>query len=264
MAQREMSLVRVETEAPATETSGVWPVSKGDQSHSMAFAVHDAKNMLGALHANVHWLRSTLDSPGSRSDAVEVIGDMEACCERLSNLLCQALLVSRGPELEISPSRVNVSALVNNAVRQVRKQAQLRGVTVCARSGADVLTMIDALLVSRVLDNLLSNAVTHSSDGGRVSIEFDMVEDCVVFVVADEGPGIPDDVRERLFEPYVTERRRAVPETSMHVGLGLAFCKAVARAHGGDIAYTNRPSGGAEFVVSIPWVRPNPLSRIPR
>jgi signal transduction histidine kinase len=264
MAQRELDLVMME-EAPGAQTSGVWAVSGGDQSGSMAFAVHDAKNMLGALQANVHWLRSNFEEdPSSREEVVQAIEDMDTCCQRLATLLCQALLAARGQQLSTNPSRVHVGALVGHAVHQVKKQALSRGVDVRAAVRADVITMMDGLLVSRLLDNLLNNAISYSRPGCSVVMEYGTDGNDVYFAVSDEGPGISDAVRDRLFEPFVTEKRPTLPEAGFHAGLGLAFCKAVARAHGGDITYTNRASGGAMFVVRLPWIRPNRLSMVPR
>jgi signal transduction histidine kinase len=231
----------------------------------MAFAVHDGKNMLGALQANVHWLKSVLESgPLSREEVGQAIDDMDTCCDRLSTLLCQALLAARGQKVTPKPSRVHVGALVGHAVQQVRKRAQARGVDVRTTVKGDALAVMDGLLVSRVLDNLLDNALSYSEAGGAVLLEYGTEGDEVYFVVSDQGPGISDGMRERLFEPFVTEKRPTLPETGSHVGLGLAFCKAVAHAHGGEITYTNASSGGAKFTVRLPWLRVSRLSMVPR
>ena len=98
MAQRDIGLVLTEGEPSSGQASGVWPLKvDADQGESLAFAVHDAKNMLGALQANVHWLRSNLEStPASPEEIAQAIEDMDTCCQRLANLLCQALLAGRG------------------------------------------------------------------------------------------------------------------------------------------------------------------------
>ncbi len=263
MAQREVDLVQMATVADP-QTSGVWPIPWNDQGEAMAYAVHDAKNMLGALQANVHWLRSNFESsPAAREEIAQAIEDMNICCQRLAMLLYQALQ-ARGQRLEVSPSRVHAGALVAHAVHQVRKQAEARGVRVHPTVRADVVAVMDGLLVSRVLDNLLNNAVSYAPDGSSVIIEYGTDGNDVFFRVSDEGPGIASSVTERLFEPFVTETRPTLADANIHVGLGLAFCKSVARAHGGDITYTNRDSGGAAFTVMIPWVKPSHLSMVPR
>jgi signal transduction histidine kinase len=266
MAQRDIGLVLTEGEPSSGQASGVWPLKvDADQSESLAFAVHDAKNMLGALQANVHWLRSNLEStPASPEEIAQAIEDMDTCCQRLANLLCQALLAGRGQKVQPNPSRVHLGALVGHAVHQVKKQAQARGVEVSASAKADVITMVDGLLVSRLLDNLLSNAVGFSQGGSAVVVEYGTENNDVFLAVSDQGPGIAEGVQDRLFEPFVTGPRSSARDDGLHLGLGLAFCRSVARAHGGDITYTNRASGGATFIVRLPWIRPTRLSMVPR
>lgn len=264
MAQRDINVVEYQEESEP-QVSGVWAVPLGDQGESMAFAVHDAKNMLGALQANVHWLRSNFESsPSCREQIAEAIDDMNTCCERLSTILYQALHTGRGRTLQASPDRVHLGALVGNAMHQVKKHAQSLGVEIRAVVRADVVTVLDRLLVSRVLDNLLDNAIGHSRPGSVVVVEYGIEDNQIFLTVSDEGPGVSDEMRERLFEPFATDTRGSVSAANHHVGLGLAFCKAVARAHGGDITYTDRPSGGAAFTVILPWIKPSRLSRVPR
>jgi signal transduction histidine kinase len=264
MAQREMNVVRYEEETEP-QMSGVWAVPGDDQGESMAFAVHDAKNMLGALQANVHWLRSNFESsPSCREQIAEAIEDMNTCCERLATLLYQALHAGRGQKVQATPSRVHFGALVGNAMHQVKKQAAALGVEVRVVVRSDVVTLVDGLLISRLLDNLLDNAISYSRPGSVVLVEYGTENNQVFLAVSDEGPGVSDAVRERMFEPFVTETRTAVSAANLHVGLGLAFCKTVARAHGGDITYTDRVSGGATFTVMLPWIKPNHLSMVPR
>ena len=267
MAQRDMNLV-LEEDPSSNQASGVWSVRGNDQGESMAFAVHDAKNMLGALQANVHWLRESMQSAPASSpeDIAQAIDDMDTCCQRLATLLSQALMAAKGQKISANPSRVHVGALVGHAIHQVRKQAEARRVEVRTSVRADVVTMLDGLLVARVLDNLLNNAISYSRPGSAVVIEYGTENNDVYFAVSDEGPGISEALRERIFEPFVTETRPTLPAgaPAFHAGLGLAFCKAVARAHGGDITHTNRASGGAMFVVTIPWARSNRLSMVPR
>jgi K+-sensing histidine kinase KdpD len=264
MAQREMNVVQSEEESEP-QMSGVWAVPGDDQGESMAFAVHDAKNMLGALQANVHWLRSNFESsPSRREQIAEAIEDMNTCCERLATLLYQALHAGRGQQVKATPSRVHFGALVANAMHQVKKQALSLGVEVRAVVRTDIVAMLDGLLISRLLDNLLDNAIGYSRPGSAVLVEYGTENNQVFLAVSDEGPGVSDGIRERLFAPFVTETRATVSSSNPHVGLGLAFCRAVARAHGGDITYTDRASGGTTFTVMLPWIKPTHLSMVPR
>lgn len=102
--------------------------------------------------------------------------------------------------------------------------------------------------VARMLDNLIGNAVTY---GRSALVCLTMEKDSAVIEVLDEGPGIPAPLLERVFEPFF----RLEPSRSRHtggMGLGLASARAVARAHGGDLALSNRPEGGLRAKIILP------------
>ena len=109
-------------------------------------------------------------------------------------------------------------------------------------AGAPDAWSLDANRMTQVLTNLLENAVQAgapvrarvASEGGRL-----------VFEVRDSGPGVPEDERERIFEPFYTKRVRGT-------GLGLAVAKRVVELHRGTISVANAPGGGAVFRVALP------------
>lgn len=229
-------------------TSGVWPLPARPGYETMTFAVHDAKNLLGALRANIEWLRSTGPSRDERPDVVEALEDIDVCCQRLTGLLGEALLAARGAPLEVNLAPVHMSTLVGCAVDLVRKRADAREIRLKVSGPDDLVVKIDRSLISRVLDNLLDNAIRCSRRYGTVIVGHGVRDGQLVVSVSDEGPGVPDDQRDRIFEPFVTA---AASDWSGHVGLGLAFCRAVARAHHGSIEVHDRPSGGAMFVMTL-------------
>jgi two-component system sensor histidine kinase KdpD len=112
------------------------------------------------------------------------------------------------------------------------------------------LVEFDAVLIERVLVNLLENAGKYGAPpivvGARVT------PDTLVLTVRDHGPGLPDSLKGReqtLFDKFT---RGQAESATPGVGLGLAICKAVVSAHGGDIAAANASDGGAEFSVTLP------------
>lgn len=105
----------------------------------------------------------------------------------------------------------------------------------------------DTEQIYRALDNLILNAIENTPTGGMIEVQAQHRDDTLVFCVRDSGPGVPLDIRERLFDPFVTGR-------SGGTGLGLAFVRDIARAHGGE-ARLVPTSQGAEFEIEIPWSR---------
>ncbi len=104
--------------------------------------------------------------------------------------------------------------------------------------------------LTQVFENLMANAVSFSPPKGAVDIHLQIVGAEVKVVVSDEGPGIPDEHRSRIFSRFFSYR----PENddSGHTGLGLAIAKAIVDGYGGRITFGNRAGGGAEFVVTLP------------
>ncbi len=108
---------------------------------------------------------------------------------------------------------------------------------------------IDADMITRVLVNLIENAVKHTPAGGRVTLRVRAKHDVVVFTVSDTGPGIPANHMKEIFDKYYRIRHADAPPG---VGLGLAFCRLAVEAHGGQIWVENQPDRGAIFIFTLP------------
>ena len=115
------------------------------------------------------------------------------------------------------------------------------------------LLRFDAVLIERVLANLLENAAKYTPVGSAISIGAAAAPASVEVWVADEGPGLPPGREERLFEKFERGRKESA---TPGVGLGLAICRAIVAAHGGTIRGETRPEGGARFVFTLPRGEP--------
>jgi two-component system sensor histidine kinase KdpD len=125
------------------------------------------------------------------------------------------------------------------------------------------LVNIDSVLMERVIYNLLENTVKYTPAGSLVEIGAQVGESTVEVWVDDNGPGLPEGKEEVIFKKF----ERGQPEGATRgVGLGLAICRAIVEAHGGEIHAENRPQGGARFTFSLPKGNPPPLDveEIPR
>jgi two-component system sensor histidine kinase KdpD len=111
------------------------------------------------------------------------------------------------------------------------------------------LVRFDALLIERVLVNLLENASKYTPPGSHVVLSADVVADHLRVSVSDDGPGLPPGREESLFQKFTRgERESATPG----VGLGLAICRAIIESHHGTIVGVNRPGGGVTFSFMLP------------
>ncbi len=104
--------------------------------------------------------------------------------------------------------------------------------------------------LTQVFENLLANAVSFSPPGGEINVHVQNIGDGVEIVVSDDGPGIPEAHRSRIFSRFFSYR----PENDDdgHTGLGLAIVKAIVDGYGGRIQLNNRAEGGVECVVNLP------------
>lgn len=111
------------------------------------------------------------------------------------------------------------------------------------------LLEFDAVLIERVLCNLLENAAKYTPPGTPIAIEAHSETDFVVISVDDHGPGLPSGREAALFDKFERGRRE---NATAGVGLGLAICRAIVQAHGGSISARTRAQGGASFTFSLP------------
>lgn len=210
---------------------------------------HDLRNMLTSAHLISDRL-SMVDDPTVKRFAPKLIGSLDRAIAFLSQTL------KFGKALEPPPSReiVNLHALAEDVIEGAVVQASSR-IVLFNRVPADVTADADREQLNRVLTNIVRNAVqaieaaqqdaTQSSEG-EIVIEARRDEACTTIDVRDNGPGVPEAVRGRLFEAFQSAARPG------GTGLGLAIAGELVRAHGGSIALAKTGSAGTVFRVSIP------------
>ena len=115
------------------------------------------------------------------------------------------------------------------------------------------LLRFDAILLERVLCNLLENAAKYAPPGARVDISAALHGACAVLTVADDGPGIAPGREDEMFEKFTRGERESARSG---VGLGLAICRTIVEAHGGKIRYASSTLGGAAFIITLPLGHP--------
>ncbi|HJS36711.1 MAG TPA: ATP-binding protein, partial [Burkholderiales bacterium] len=170
--------------------------------------------------------------------------------DRTVHLAEQMLAYSRAasPGEAARAERVALGTLVAEAADAVQPRAAERKVTI-HRSGADATVRGERHKLASLVTNLLDNAVRYGPAGGRVAIEVQRAGDTVILAVEDEGPGIPPELRERVFESYYRIPGSAGPGS----GLGLAIVREIAGAHGARVAIEDGARGkGQRVVVRFP------------
>lgn len=215
-----------------------------------AFLVHDLKNPVNAmdLHAQL-LLRDTSLSARARDSAAQIRHE----ARQLNRMLMNLLDVSKADEGKLTAKVADIdwAALVADVTSELAAGADARKVVLQSNGNASQVRG-DADLLRRVLVNLVENAIRHAPATTVVRITGVASDQGLEISVADSGPGVPAEERERVFEPFVqVEGGPLRPSTRSGRGLGLAFCKKAVEAHGGSIRVEDA-SPGAVFKVNIP------------
>lgn len=209
---------------------------------------HDLKSPLtrirGAAEVTLLTARSAAEYEAMAAGAIEE-------CDRLLGLIDTMLMISRTEAGVEKPARerIDLAALLREAGELFAAAAEDRGVTLETRLPEALAMDGDPRMLRRLLANLLDNAVKYTPAGGRVSVGLTAREGVAEVTVADTGSGIGAADLPRIFERfYRCDQSRSVAGT----GLGLSLARAIARAHGGEIAAASRPGAGSRFTVTLP------------
>jgi two-component system sensor histidine kinase/response regulator len=214
-----------------------------------AFVVHDLKNPVASMDLQAQVLLADRELPQrTRDAALQIRSDARGLMRLILNLL--DISKSEEGKLELKPTSVDLVALSQEIVDAAEVKARAAGVTLDVAISAPVV-MGDADLLRRVLENLLDNALRHTPRDGTVRLTSESGEERVLIRVADTGPGILPEMRERIFDPFVQLDRDHGATTRAGRGLGLTFCRLAVEAHGGRISIDDAQPGSV-FTVSLP------------
>ncbi|MDD5646851.1 MAG: ATP-binding protein, partial [Candidatus Bipolaricaulis sp.] len=178
--------------------------------------------------------------------------------ERMDRYIANILDMARLGEGGVAPARewVPLEEVVGSTLD--RLDTRLIGCDVTLDLPEDLpLAWIDPVLFEHVLANLIENAVKHADRGRSIRISARRELENLVIVVADRGPGIPEGAEQAIFERFY----RGPGARGGGVGLGLAICRVVVKAHGGEITAENRDGGGAAFRITLPLPPEAPTAR---
>jgi two-component system sensor histidine kinase/response regulator len=216
------------------------------------FVIHDLKAPVASMKLHTQLLRrdATL-SPTGRESVAFVDGECDRLLHLILGLLDLARTASAAPQLRVAPT--SLRELVERSVTAFELRAAERDVALHLEApGDDARLHADPELVRRVLDNLLDNALRHASRPGVVRVSLTLLGADYEVSVSDDGPGIPESDRDRVFDPFV----RLPPSSAESRGIGLAFCRQAVEAHGGSIGVGDSRDGGARFWFRLPCARP--------
>ncbi|MBA2809570.1 sensor histidine kinase KdpD [Streptomyces sp. KM273126] len=210
----------------------------------LAAVSHDLRTPLAAIKAAVSSLRSD-DVAWSEEDQAELLEGIEEGADRLDHLVGNLLDMSRLQTGTVTPliREIDLDEVVPMALGGVPEDSVELDVP-------ETLPMVavDAGLLERAVANIVENAVKYSPPGARVLVAASALADRVELRVVDRGPGVPDDAKDRIFEPF---QRHGDAPRGAGVGLGLAVARGFAEAMDGTLNAEDTPGGGLTMVLTL-------------
>lgn len=213
-----------------------------DRMRLLAAISHDLRTPLTTLRLRAEMI----DDPATRERITDTVAELQRMTEAL-------LAFAREEASQEATHTVDLGALVESIVADY----QDLGSAVDVQVSAKLAYPCRPVAMKRALRNIVDNALNY---GARAHVFLDIVEGTPSIRVEDEGPGIPEADRERIFEPFVRLEASRSRETG-GTGLGLAIARAIVRAHGGEITLTNRDEGGLRVTITLPAPAPRAARR---
>lgn len=221
----------------------------------LGMAAHDLRNPLASIRGLSEFLREGAVGPLT-PDQVELVDTIHSASQSMLDMVNELLDVAtiESGELKVAFEPANLVDILGKSVALTNMEAAKKQTRVIFEPHTtSILMLIDAPKMKQVVDNLLSNAVKYSPPGSTVTaiVGLNPEGGSCYFAVRDQGPGIPENERDKLFKDF--SRLSAKPTGGeKSTGLGLAICRKIVEAHRGAIAAENLPGRGCEFRVTLP------------
>ncbi len=225
--------------------------------------VHDLRNPLSNIMNSLDVMQDVIREKDPSISLLELLKIARRSGQRLQQLISSILDMSRLESgqavLETSPT--DLMPVLQDTLEFVEPQAKIREIQLEANLAMQLpMVEIDRDMISRVTLNLLDNAIKFTQMGGQVNLSTRLLKSEVEVIVADNGPGIPTNQLDTIFEKFTRVQNKNGPQGT---GLGLAFCQLAVKAHGGRISVKSQLGHGTIFYFTLPFSQSKQAFRFP-
>jgi PAS domain S-box-containing protein len=227
------------------------------KSGFLAAMSHELRTPLNAIGGYAQLMQEGIAGPVSPQQH-EYLGRIRSSQLHLLGIVNDLLNYGRIDSGEIHYDLIPLSLhdVVGRVIGMVTPQAQRKRLRLEQRPGElEVFALGDQLKTEQIVLNLMSNAVKFTPEEGTVSVSWGLHDGAATIDVRDTGPGVPEDMQDAIFDPFV-QLGRSLTSTQEGAGLGLAISRDLARAMNGDVTVESTPGSGATFTLRLPSARP--------
>ena len=212
---------------------------------------HDLRTPLTSISGNADNLITNykkMDETEIRNTFVDIYDDSMWLINLVENLL--AITKIEGGEINLKRSVELMDDVINEALKYINRKSVEH--TIRVSSDQDfIIAKIDARLIVQVIVNLVDNAIKYTQKGSIIEIHTKKDGENVFVSISDNGPGIPDDQKEHIFDMFYCTPNKA-SDSRRSLGLGLSLCKSIVNVHGGNITVTDNKPCGSVFTFTLP------------
>jgi len=209
---------------------------------------HDVRNPLNAIKLLSSHALDLLDAT-ENEQTTKQIKTIRTEVDRLEDIVSGFLSLAK--EEELSFEATSIDTILGECLRLMKKDAETRGINLVSELRAgDVPLMLDTAKMSRAILNVLINALEACPEGGRVRLFSRTSGDSCEVEIRDDGPGMSDEVLDRIFDPYYTTK-------AMGTGLGLSITRGIIEEHRGSITISSSPGAGSQALITLPTSPPS-------
>lgn len=212
----------------------------GEMSATLA---HEFRNALNPIKGNARLLSKQVQD----QEVLETVQNIQSSIEQLNDLVDKLLGYARSQPLELKDT--DLKEVVDSASVEVSKALTAKNLYVSIKYHGDSFPLQgDPILLKQAFSNLLWNALDAvNADTGEISVEVSCVAPYYQLIFRDNGLGIPQEIRNKIFRPFFTTKAQGT-------GLGLAFTRKIIVSHGGTIQLNSPPEGGCQFIIQLPFL----------
>ena len=215
--------------------------------------VHDLRSPLSTIYGSLGLVRS-LEGEEYAETHAHYIDQALRASERMTGLIDDILAVRKIEAGQFEPSiePTSVAQLLSDRLGGFAAQAAKENKRLTLDCPTDLKASLDAGMIGRVVDNLVSNALKYTEHDGQIQVSAWADNGQVHIRIRDDGEGIPDDYKQHIFEKFAQAPNPTEKPNRKGTGLGLTFCGLVIQLHGGRIWVEDAPDGGSDFIFWLP------------